>query len=70
MGGTVVSAARIVPALGTVPEYCLVQGIMEERNNGVAGIAGLSARELAAQETAQRATRATPTPKINRPSVR
>ena len=31
---------------------------------GLAGIAGLSARELAAQETAQRATRATPTPKI------
>jgi feruloyl esterase len=40
MGGTVVSAAKIVPAAGTVPEYCLVQGIMEERNDGISGIAG------------------------------
>jgi len=42
MGGTTVTAARIVPAAGTTPEYCLVQGIMEERNDGIAGIAGTS----------------------------
>jgi feruloyl esterase len=40
MGGTVITAAKIVPAAGTVPEYCLVQGTMEERNDGVAGVPG------------------------------
>ncbi len=39
MGGTVVTAAHIVAALGTVPEYCLVQGTLEQRT-GVAGIQG------------------------------
>src|SRR3954468_13168816 len=37
MGGTVITAAKIVAAAGTVPEYCLVQGTMEERNDGIAG---------------------------------
>jgi len=41
-GGTVITTARVVPAAGTTPEYCLVQGIMQERNDGVAGIAGTS----------------------------
>src|SRR4051812_9066957 len=40
MGGTIISAARIVPATGTVPEYCLVQGTMEERFDGIAGVVG------------------------------
>src|SRR3989442_716455 len=40
MGGTVITAARIVSAAGTTPEYCLVQGTMEERFDGVAGVAG------------------------------
>src|SRR6266850_2586610 len=40
MGGTVITAARIVPAAGTTPEYCLVQGTMEERIDGVAGVVG------------------------------
>ncbi|HEY7239454.1 MAG TPA: DUF6351 family protein [Burkholderiales bacterium] len=40
MGGTVITAARVVPAAGTVPEYCLVQGTMEERNDGVSGVPG------------------------------
>src|ERR1700741_1120353 len=30
MGGTTVTTARIVAASGTTPEYCLVQGIMQE----------------------------------------
>lgn len=40
MGGTVITTARIVPAAGTTPEYCLVQGTMEERFDGVAGVVG------------------------------
>lgn len=40
MGGTVITAARIVAATGTAPEYCLVQGTMEERFDGIAGVAG------------------------------
>src|SRR3954470_3081672 len=41
-GGTSVTTAKIVPAAGTTPEYCLVQGILQERNDGVAGIQGTS----------------------------
>ena len=40
MGGTAITTARLVAAVGTTPEYCLVQGILQERNDGVAGIAG------------------------------
>jgi feruloyl esterase len=41
MGGTrITSSALATDANGT--QYCLVQGIMEERNDGVAGIAGTS----------------------------
>src|SRR3954466_6224097 len=42
MGGTKVTNATIVNAAGTTPEYCLVQGILQERNDGVAGIQGTS----------------------------
>src|SRR5256886_8579806 len=41
MGGTVITTARLVAAAGTTPEYCLVQGRIQERT-GVAGIAGTS----------------------------
>ena len=40
MGGTIITTAKIIPAAGTVPEYCLVQGTMEERNDGIAGVPG------------------------------
>src|SRR6185503_2068048 len=39
MGGTVITTARIVPAAGTTPEYCLIQGTLQARI-GVAGIPG------------------------------
>jgi feruloyl esterase len=42
MAGTRITTATLVSATGTVPEYCLVQGILQERNDGTAGIAGTS----------------------------
>src|SRR5258708_164370 len=42
MAGTRITQATLVAAAGTTPEYCLVQGILQERFNGTAGIAGTS----------------------------
>ena len=41
MGGTVITTATLTAATGTVPEYCLVRGSMEERV-GIAGVVGTS----------------------------
>jgi feruloyl esterase len=42
MGGTRITAVALTAATATLPEYCLVRGIMEERSDGLAGIAGTS----------------------------
>lgn len=42
MGGTKITQVTLTAASATLPEYCLVRGILEERNDGIAGIAGTS----------------------------
>src|SRR5258708_15148240 len=42
MAGTRITQATLVAAAGTTPEYCLVQGILQERFNGTPGIPGTS----------------------------
>jgi hypothetical protein len=40
MAGTRITAVSLVAATATLPEYCLVRGILEERNDGLSGIPG------------------------------
>lgn len=40
MGGTTITQVTLTPASGSLPEYCLVRGILRERSDGIAGIPG------------------------------
>jgi feruloyl esterase len=42
MAGTRITLVTLNAATSTLPEHCLVRGILRERNDGVAGIAGTS----------------------------
>ena len=40
MAGTRITQVTLTAATATLPEYCLVRGILEERNDGLSGIPG------------------------------